>query len=209
VGLAVSSHVYGKLATATFESVSTVASGGTTTTPTTETLVFLRHGEKPSGGYGQITCKGLQRALALPQVLTGMFGTPDYIFAPNPLPKVTDAAGSFYYVRPLATIEPTAIRLGMPVNAQYGFTDITGLQNEFLNGAYASSTVFIAWEHLKEQELVQNLMNLYGGGVTVPAWPSDDYDSLYVVRLTNDGGTITAQFDHEYEGLNNLATTCP
>ena len=30
-----------------------------------ETIVFFRHAEKPSGGYGQLTCQGLNRALAL------------------------------------------------------------------------------------------------------------------------------------------------
>src|SRR3954452_24114583 len=89
---------------------------------TTETIVFMRHGKKPFGGYGQMTCQGLQRSLALPDALISKFGKPGYIFDPNPAPKVTDSAGSFYCVRPLATIEPTAIRLGLPVNAHYGYT---------------------------------------------------------------------------------------
>jgi hypothetical protein len=208
VGLAVTSHLAGSLATATFDSVAVTGASAPATT-TTETIVVLRHGEKPSGGYGQITCQGLQRALALPPVLTGLFGTPQHIFAPSPTPQVVDTAGSFYYVRPLATIEPTAVRLGLPVNTQYGFTDIIGLQNELLSSAYASATVFVAWEHLEAQQFVQNIMNLYGGGVTVPAWASDDYDSLYVIHLTNANGVITAGFEHLYEGLNNQSTTCP
>jgi hypothetical protein len=206
VGLAVSSHVAGTLATATFASTAIVAAAPTSTT---ETLVFLRHGEKPSGGYGQLTCQGLQRALALPSVLTNLYGTPQYIFAPNPTVQVPDAAGSFYYVRPVATIEPAAIRYGLPVNTQFGYTDIGSLQAALVSGTYASSTVFVAWEHLELQQLVQNLMNTYGGGVAVPAWPSTDFDSLYVVRLTNAGGVISAQFTHDFEGLNNLSTICP
>jgi hypothetical protein len=208
VGLAVSSHGAGSLATAAFDGTAVTASPAPGSA-TTETLVFMRHGEKPSGGYGQITCQGLQRALALPDVLTTRFGTPQYIFAPNPSPKVTDPAGSFYYVRPLATIEPTAIKLGMPINAQYGYSDIAGLQAELLKSTYASSTIFIAWEHLKLKDLVQNLMNVYGGGATVPSWGSTDFDSLYVVTLTKTGGAITATFDHQYEGLNGLSTSCP
>src|SRR3954463_11657169 len=77
---------------------------------TTETIVFFRHGEKPSGGYGQLTCQGFNRAIALHDVLVGRFGKPDYLFAPNPTPKRADPAGSFYYIRPIATIEPMAIR---------------------------------------------------------------------------------------------------
>ena len=208
VGLAVTSHLAGSLATATFDSVG-VTGASAPPISTAETIVVLRHGEKPSGGYGQITCQGLQRALALPPVLTGLFGQPQYIFAPNPLPQVVDSAGSFDYVRPLATIEPTAVRLGMPINTHYGFTDIAGLQNELLSGTYASATVFVAWEHLEAQQFVQNIMNQYGGGTPVPSWPSDDYDSLYVIHLTNTGGSITARFDHLYEGLNSLSTSCP
>jgi hypothetical protein len=207
VGLAVTSHSYGVAATATFDSVAVGAS--VSPTKTIETMVFFRHGEKPSGGYGQLTCQGLQRALALHATLTRQFGTPQYLFAPNPVPKVNDSAGSFYYVRPLATIEPTAIRLGMPVNAQYGHTDITGLQTELLSTTYASATVFISWEHIKLQQLVQNLMNQYGGGYLVPTWAGTDYDSIYVVRLTRDGAVTTATFEHHYEGLNGMPTTCP
>jgi hypothetical protein len=206
VGLAVGSHVYGTLATATFDSTALVPA---TTSTGTETLVFLRHGEKPVGGYGQLTCQGLQRALALPTVLTNFYGAPQYIFAPNPTIQVPDSAGSFYYVRPLATIEPTAIKFALPVNTQYGYTDIGTLQTTLVSGTYATSTVFVAWEHLQLQQLVQNIMNMYGGGVVVPAWPSADFDSLYVVRLTRTGGTITAQFVHDFEGLNNLSTICP
>jgi hypothetical protein len=205
VGLAVSSHVAGTLASAAFGSTAVTKP---VQTAATGTLVFLRHGEKPPGGYGQLTCQGLQRALALPAVLTSLYGGPQYVFAPDPAAQVPDAAGSFYYVRPLATIEPTAIRYGLPVNTQYGYSDIAGLQSTLLSSPYVSSTVFITWEHLQAQQIVQNIMNKYGGGVTVPAWPTGDFDSLYVVRLTNTGGAITAQFVHDYEGLNNLPIAC-
>lgn len=36
------------------------------------TIVIIRHGEKPSAGLGQLSCQGLNRALALPQVLLAM-----------------------------------------------------------------------------------------------------------------------------------------
>jgi hypothetical protein len=174
-----------------------------------QTIVFLRHGEKPSGGYGQLTCQGFNRSLALPLVLTSRFGKPNVIYAPSPAIKVTDSAGSFYYVRPLATIEPTAIKLGMPVNTKYGYNAIASLQTALISTGYADATIFVAWEHLQLVKLVQNIMNAYGGGVTVPAWPSTDYDSLYVVRVNYVGGTANAQFTRETEGLNGQPTACP
>jgi hypothetical protein len=174
-----------------------------------ETIVFLRHGEKPSGGYGQLTCQGFNRSLDLPNVLTAKFGRPDVLYAPSPAVKVADSAGSFYYVRPLATIEPTAIKLGMPVNTKYGYNAIATLQTALISTGYANSTIFVAWEHLQLVKLVQNIMNAYGGGVTVPAWGSTDYDSLYVVRVNYVGDTVNAQFTHEFEGLNGQPTACP
>jgi hypothetical protein len=207
VGLAVSSHVYGTLATATFAST-TVTGGSTTGTNTTETLVFMRHGEKPSGGYGQLTCQGLNRANALPPILKSRYGAAQFVFAPDPAVTIPDAAGSFYYVRPLATIEPTAVSLGVPVDVRYGYTDVAGLQSELLSGTYANATIFVAWEHQYLQPLVQNILNQFEGSVIVPVWASTDFDSLYIVRITNAGGVVTAQFTHDFEGLNGLSTSC-
>jgi hypothetical protein len=174
-----------------------------------ETIVFLRHGEKPSGGLGQLTCQGLNRAIALPSVLIGRFGAPDYVYAPNPNVKMNDPAGSFYYVRPLATIEPTAIRAGVSVNTSAGYTDISSLQQLLIRSSKADATIFVAWEHAYLVKVVQNIMNQYGGGRTVPAWTTGDYDSLYVVRVNYAGGVITAQFERDSEGLNGQATSCP
>jgi hypothetical protein len=174
-----------------------------------QTIVFLRHGEKPSGGFGQITCQGLNRALALPDVLIAKYGKPNYIYAPNPTVKISDPAGSFYYLRPLATIEPTAVRLGMNVWTRYGYNDITSLKASLITPSRANTTTFVAWEHVQLQKVVQNIMNAHGGGATVPAWTSGDYDSLYVVRVDYIGSTISAQFQIEHEGLNSQPTTCP
>jgi hypothetical protein len=176
---------------------------------TTETIVFLRHGEKPSGGYGQLTCQGFNRAIQLYDALVPRYGKPAYLFAPNPSPKMADPAGSFYYVRPLATIEPMAIRLGLPVNSHYGYTDTTSLVTALTGSGYASSTVFVAWEHAYLVKAVQAILNKYSAGVTVPAWTSGDYDGLYVVKLTNTNGYVRATFTKDFEGLNNQPTACP
>ncbi len=94
-----------------------------------ETIVFLRHGEKPDKEIGQLNCQGLNRALALPRVLMSKFGRPDFLFAPatTRLPKFGGGGGP-NYLRPLATIEPTAIQLGMPVDTDFGYSNIDGLR---------------------------------------------------------------------------------
>lgn len=173
-----------------------------------QTIVFFRHAEKPSGGYGQLTCQGLNRALALPDVLLPRYGRPQFVYAPNPSVKISDPAGSFYYVRPLATLEPTAIRAGVSVNTHYGYNDVAGLRGILIRSSKANTTIFVSWEHAYLVKVVQSIMNAYGGGATVPAWRSGDYDTLYVVHVDYSNG-IDARLEIDSEGLNGLRTTCP
>jgi hypothetical protein len=173
-----------------------------------QTIVFLRHGEKPTGGYGQLTCQGFNRALELPTMLVGRFGKPDLLYAPNPSVRVADSAGNFYYVRPLATIEPTAIKLRLPVSTKYAYNDIAALKTALVHPTKDNTTIFVVWEHAYLVKVVQSIMNSYGGGAAVPAWIYGDYDSLYVVRVDYSGGRINADFHKEREGLNGQPTTC-
>jgi hypothetical protein len=178
----------------------------------TETIVFLRHGEKPPGGLGQLTPQGLNRAIALSTVLPAKFGRPDFLFAPDPsLTKVTEHGSAYYYIRPLTTIEPTAIALGMPVQTPFGFSEINKLNAELTLPKYAQSTIFVAWEHGYEQKAVVDLVKQFGGDANkVPKWPGSDYDSLYVIRLTRVPGRQTAlTFAHEQEGLDGLSKAMP
>lgn len=180
-----------------------------TTASAEQTIVFFRHGEKPAAGLGQITCQGLNRALALPDVLFSRYGKPQWAYAPNPTVKMNDPGGSYYYVRPLATIEPAAIRAGISVHTGYGYSDIAGLRSVLIRSTKANDVVYVAWEHAYLVRAVQSIMNAYGGGVTVRPWISGDYDSLYVVRVSYTSGGIRATLHVESQGLNGLSTTCP
>jgi hypothetical protein len=173
----------------------------TNSAPTVETLVCIRHGEKPPGGLGQLTCRGLNRALALPKVLLDKYGKPQFIFAPNPTQKVDSKNGSpdYYYVRPLATIEPTAIRCGLPVNTQFGFREVKGLEDELAKTNYQSAVVFVAWEHGLLDQFAKNLVKDNGGDpAQVPAWPADDYDTIFLIKITRgaNGNSMTFTIDH-------------
>jgi len=177
-----------------------------------ETIVAIRHAEKPAAGLGQLTCQGLNRALALPKVLIGRFGHPDAIFAPDPAVQVNDGSDRRYsYVRPLITIEPTAIALGMPVNAQIGFTDIAQLQSAVTAPQYAHSLLFIAWEHGMLNKFAQQMLAAYGDNPALaPYWPNSDYDRIYIFTIRQNAGHPTLSFKIEHERLNgHLSTTCP
>lgn len=171
-----------------------------------ERLICIRHGEKPKGGLGQLSCQGLNRALALPPVLLSRFGKPDYIFAPNPDQKVDDGK-SYNYVRPLMTIEPTAVVAGLPVNTEYGFKDLEGLKQEITKEKYRHAVVFIAWEHIFLDQFADKLV-LAGGGNTnsVPQWPRDDFDTIFIFDITYSNSIPKVSFHTEQENLNGLGT---
>lgn len=177
-----------------------------------ETVVAIRHGEKPAGGLGQLTCKGLNRALKLPKVLIPRFGKPDAIYAPDPAIGVSDGSRTKYsYVRPLMTIEPTAIALGMPVNAQIGFTDIAKLQSESTAPPNASALIFVAWEHEMLNEFARQLLRSCGKDPSaVPNWPNDDYDRIYIFKIEQIQGRADLRFEVEHEHLSGLLSdACP
>ena len=185
--------------------VSALAAGA----PTTETIVMVRHAEKPMDDLGQLNCQGLNRALALPAVIGKQFGRPDAIFAPNPSEEVTVEGVKYDYVRPLATIEPTAIAFGLPVHASIGFSHIDDLGKELEAAAFASSLVIVAWEHKQIAPLANRLMVDFGGEAKVEKWSGDDFDSIYVIRITRSDGTAKAIFEHGHEGLDGQSDTCP
>ena len=173
-----------------------------------ETIVAIRHGEKPVGGLGNLNCKGLRRALALPDVLLSKYGKPDFIFAPNPSERFD--GGNFNYVRPLVTIEPTAIRCELPVNTDFGYTQIEDLAIELRKADYQHALIFIAWEHGQLDKLAKLLVAWYGGDPSqVPYWSERDYDSIFVFRIFRQDGGNSLVFSIDHEALNNLSDSCP
>jgi hypothetical protein len=176
---------------------------------TTETIIFIRHGEKPGTEIGQLSCQGLNRSLALPKLLIRNYGRANFIFAPDPAKKVSSNGMDYSYTRALATIEPTAIELGLPVETKFGYEEIDLLQEELLSPRYGKSLVFVAWEHFKLQQLVKNLFATLGSSAVIPPWNTNDFDSIYVVTISTVGSHQTITFRHDYEHLDGLSAECP
>lgn len=170
-------------------------------------LVMFRHAEKPAAGLGQLSCQGLNRALALPGVLLPAYGTPAALYAPNPGVAKDDDGVSYNYLRPLATIEPTAIRAGLPVDTRLAWNDIAHLQEELLKPGHEGQTLYVAWEHRELQELARAILRQRGADpAQVAPWHGSDFDTVYVLTLRSDGG---ATFRTAREGLDNQSSTCP
>ena len=178
--------------------------------PVNETVVLIRHGEKPPAGLGQLSCQGLNRALALGGVLKQAFGKPDALFAPDPAIRKTDHGTPYDYVRPLATIEPAAIAMGLPVDTSIGFADIAALRTALEAQHLRQALVVVAWEHTELVALARLRLAAHGADpALVPAWDQGDYDGMDVVRITRDGTKSNATFERRREGLDGQSSSCP
>jgi hypothetical protein len=182
--------------------------------PQIETIICIRHGEKATGGLGQLNTVGLNRALALPDVLIPRYGKPAFIFAPDP---GADKMGEGFqkedvcYVRPLLTIGPTAIRCGLPIDTSYGYRHIDDLQAQLDQPAYFNTLVFIAWEHVYAEKLMRNIVVSCGGQPgDVPFWHHDDFDSIYIAQITRSAdGRKSVRVHIDHEGLNGMSSRFP
>ncbi len=179
----------------------------------TQTLVFLRHAEKPGEGLGQLNCQGLNRALDLATVLPDRFGEADYVFAANPSRHVEEGSHdhSYSYIRPLMTITPSAIRLGLPVNIDFGANDTDALADELMDAKYRNATVYTAWSHGYLPDLINAVARKALGGqqAITEDWDGDDFDSLYVLTLTWHDGKATLDTRSLRQGLDDGSSSCP
>jgi hypothetical protein len=68
-----------------------------------------------------------------------------------------DDGEPYDYVRLLATVEPTAILFGLPVNASIGVNNTDGLMEALDQPAYRAAVILVAWEHKQIETLTRNL----------------------------------------------------
>lgn len=183
-------------------------SNSLSTSPTNiERIVLLRHAEKPSWGLGQLSCQGLNRALALAEFLPKKFGIPNYVFAPSPCSVLYEPL-PYDYVRPLATIEPFAIKYNIPVNTSFQYYEINNLGNELLSKKYHSALIFVVWEHVNLVAVAKFiLLSLNGDPNIIPSWSGKNYDSLYIIDI--DWNKHKVSFSQGSENLNNQNKICP
>ena len=171
------------------------------------TIIILRHAEKPELGLGQLSCRGLNRSLALAPLLLKRYGEPIVIYAPNPAIKKSDKGIIYAYIRPLATIEPLAIRSGLPINIDFGMEDTAQLAQALLTRT--EGTQIVSWEHHLAEKLAKELLTASGGDPTVVStWNDTDFESIYRINIYGIGKERQAKFIHEYEGLSKLSDQC-
>jgi hypothetical protein len=179
----------------------------------TQTLVFMRHAEKPSMGLGQLNCQGLNRAIDLSELLPRQFGKANFIFAANPSRHVEEGEGdlSYSYLRPLMTVGPSAIKLGLPVNIDYGANDTADLADELMRDKYHDATIYTAWSHGYLPELINKVAEEASGKkvTLLDDWTGDDFDSVSVLTLKWVDGKATLDYENYKQGLNDGDKGCP
>lgn len=153
----------------------------------TQTLVFLRHAEK--------------------------FGKAQYVFAANPTRNVEEGEldNSYSYIRPLMTISPSAIKLGLPVNIDFAANDTSDLADELLHDRYHNSIIYTAWSHGYLPELINKVAEEAVGQrrPITEDWASSDFDSLYVLTLTWRNGKASLHSQSYKQGLDGGEQDCP
>ncbi|WP_108652822.1 hypothetical protein [Dongshaea marina] len=172
-----------------------------------ETIVIVRHAEKPKAGLGQLSVTGLKRSLLLPEFFAKNFPRADYIFAPNPAVKHFENHGDkqyHYYIRPLATIEPTAITLGLPVNVGIGLNDHNKLVEALLQSKYHSSTIYVAWEHSQIVKIAKEIMTRFGSDAKVPDWKNSNFNMYFVFTIDWNKKENQLTFKVGDEGFHDL-----
>ena len=173
-----------------------------------KTIVVIRHGEKNYPAHGGLSCKGLNRALALPNLLMKMYGNVDGIYAPKPIyiNSINDDDYKSWYLRPIITIDPLAIRLGKTLDISYNFNS----ENELLAKKLYNNppgVYVVSWEHNHIPILVKYIMKNYNQDIKIPDWKDLDFDRIYVIRVFKNG---KVSLEAEKENLNwKLSNICP
>ena len=186
---------------------------------TNETIYFVRHAEAhptPWWEDGNYYGKGQWRALDLPNALHGKIH-PKLVYSIDPAQVIRGAEsanGNFYsYVRTNTTVLPYAIANNLPYNLAASFE--LGAQNPpelateasnffFFGGQFTKQSVLVGWEHDHIAPTVNALLAAYHSGQPPLApWPSDDYDTVWTVKLDAHGNVSVDNLT--CEGINSAA----
>jgi hypothetical protein len=196
---------------------------------TNETVYMIRHADAhPNGDWddGNYICAGQWRALDLPNALRGKIN-PDEVYSIDPAQVSVGTEGalgnSYSYVRATLTAEPYAIANNLPYGLAASFElfdpdspELAGKFFFFTNASgpnFSNKTVLLAWEHDHIPPTVNWLISTYFTSESTPPsapdWPSDDYDTIWTVKL--DRASNLTVNNAMCEGIDSakLPATCP
>lgn len=138
-------------------------------------IALIRHGEKPDSG-DNLSCAGLNRALALPAVLNKLLPVPpDYTFVPLIGTDGKDTTS----IRMLQTVTPYAVQHNLTINSDYEADNPVGLAKRLRR---CRGTALVVWEHVNLIKIAKEL------GIKEPLnWPDTDFDSIWIISFSGGG----------------------
>jgi hypothetical protein len=153
------------------------------------TVVLIRHGEKDDA-TGNLSCKGLHRALLLPNVLNSKFPKPSYIYVPS-----VTSGKSTGHARMFQTITPFAIQNSLSIDSKFGETDDDGVALEVMK---KTGLVLLVWEH----QNIPRIANALGVKDKHLKWDDSDFDSIWIIKYAySEKGKLKASLTVGSEGL--------
>ncbi len=133
-------------------------------------VVIIRHGEKPPKG-DNLSCAGLNRALALPAVLDTVTGKPDHTYVPT-----INTGKKTSSVRMFQTVTPFAVQQGLSINSTYAENATDSAAANVLS---KRGVVLMVWEHSNIPPLAKAL-----GVPGKLKWHGSDFDSIWIIEFT-------------------------
>ena len=162
-------------------------------------VVLIRHGEKPASG-DNLSCAGLNRALALPAVLNKLLPVPpNYTFVPLIGTDGKDTTS----IRMLQTVTPYAVQHNLTINSDYEADNTKGVAKKLRR---CRGTVLVVWEHVNIIKIAKKL-----GIKAPPDWPDTDFDSIWTIRFAGGGAKGKARHPTLTRSKAHIqpAATCP
>ena len=191
---------------------------------TNETLYFIRHADAHPTAYwndNNYIAAGHWRALDLPNALRGKVSV-DQVYSIDPAqygPGSLDAAGDHTWssVAPALTAAPYAIANKLPYHLVTSFELSSPAANAlptsnffFTGGKFSHQRMLVAWSFQFIQPAINALLASYhGNNQPAPAWPPDDYDSIWTVQLDAVGNATVSNGTCEGIDSSKLPATPP
>lgn len=152
-------------------------------------IIIIRHADKldqmESGPT--LSAQGIMRSIKFAFYFLGKFGEPDFIVAADDQKE----NGKEIAIRSIQTVAPLANIMQMrhaeddfPIIHPYPSDGYQELAEHLLNDEkYDDKLVLICWSHQR----IAKLATALGVTQTIPAWPRNDYDTVYIINYDSAG----------------------
>jgi hypothetical protein len=149
-------------------------------------VLIIRHAEKPGDPFDDqpsdgpdLSDVGKVRAEMLAAYIPAEFGRPDYIFA---------ARTSSISSRPVETVTPLAVSLGVPIESDFADRDVEIVAGEILKSRkYRGSKVLVCWHH----RYIPGLAAALGVHHEPIPWPGNMFDRVWMIDYSTEAPTFS------------------